>query len=720
MADNKINFDLEINEKSIETAFKPVSTAAGKSAKDSAAAFEQAFSKNKVAFPADVSAAFETQRKGIQATTKATSFVAISSLTDIYAGLALVKGGYDILKKSAEATLDVILEGDKILKTEKRFEALGAQVGIVADIFRNDLVKAVNGFVDDTELIGLASEAFIRLGDNAKQLPQVLEAARKTYAVFGGTIVDNANRIISATETGSKRTLKDIGLYVDLEGAVKKYAKSLGTIPSLLYPAQVEQARLNAILAVSQDRLSAVQNKASATTSYTQLKVALNDLNDEFSKLANSKLGGFFKAIADASRTAVESIAEGLKRARPAETISDLTFKLGLLRNKAEDYEKQLKELGTGSATLAFSANLKGQLVTIKEQISNYEELRRKLNNLAATQAQANKAGGGGAGDSTVDAARLQARKDLLQKINELNTSLNQSEIALQQDEFTRTKASADFERLNFLQKAQENAAYLTQVADLKKTFETNGTNDEALRLQGEQALRDTHFNKLLQIQNKYLADKKALTNEEAANVLTLADTYQQVLAGVAEGVRFQTTNMRQSLKDLGKAFVTTFKTEATKAIFAFAQGSKSASEAASDLFTGIINAMGEMLISQGLGFILQGIAFTYAGIPTGPALVGAGEAMVGLGAVLAAVSAANGGKVGASSDGGGSAGGIYANGNGNNDITKPIADTKPDAPKAVINVNVGQVFDRKETGMWIADILQERFDQDGITVRTT
>ncbi len=779
--DNNIQLDIEISDKSVEGAFKVVDERAGKSAKTSAIAFEvefqkqeqllkssiqkltneskeyvrksamgsaevfqQAFSKQNNIYKASVKQNIDnaigalTNSNGIKKAASESASVfedafrkesasfksialpqansgSLGVLPNAAASVYLLKTAYDLLKTSIVfATEQLVFGGEKILKTEARFAALATSVGIVSDSFKNELAKSINGFIDDTETMRFASEAFVRIGSAAKDLPGVFEAARKSYQVFGGEILDNANRIISAAETGSKRTLKDIGLYTDLEGAVKKYAKQIGTIPSLLTDQQKEQARLNAILIEAENRFGAVQVKAGAVSAYTQLKTALNDLGDEFQKLGSSKLGKVFQGIAEAARSAVDGVTEAIKRSRPADTIAEMTTRLDALKRKQAEYETQLVALGSG-ASLALGANLKGQLVTIKDQIAAYEELRRKTAQVQATKFQdgKDKTPRDTSKDAEIEAAKAAAGTRLI----ELNKTLIQSEIQLAQDEQAIRATRAGLETIYYNQKLLAAATYNTQRTELDKTLAENGTVTEEQRMQAIELLEDTHFNNRLKLQQDYNAKVRALTNEGSIDVVNYADMMAQVLEGAANATKFQFASIKAGLQDLGKAFVTTFKDQATKAIFAFAQGSKNASEAAQGLFTGILNAMGEMLISQGLGFILQGAAFTYAGMPNGPLLIKAGAGMLAFGATLAAVSAANGGKVGAES-GGGTAGSDAYLDNRNNDNQAPIVDTKPENPNTTVNVNVGQVFDRKETGMWIADVLTETFEQNGIVIR--
>jgi hypothetical protein len=785
--DNKISLELEISDRSVETAWGLVDERGTKSAKSSAVAFESAFAQQEQVLKsaiekltnesvnvarksakesADVfQQAFEKQSQIYKASVKqnidqalnaltnpsgvkksaaesasvfeeafakqakdfepvplnidipkGSEFNAIQSLADVNAAVLLVQQGLSLLKKGFVEALDVVLAGEKIQKIEGRFAALATQVGIASESFSGKMRDALKGFVDDTDALAFASEAFVKLGNSAKALPEVIIAARKSYQVFGGDILENAGKIINAAETGSSRTLRDIGLYLNLETAVKKYAKAQGTIPALLTDSQKEQARLSAILAAAEDRFAGVQAKAGSISAYTQLKVALKDLEDEFLKIANSKLGQVFQGIAEGATAAIKSISNTLKNSQPADSVEEITKRIEVLRAKQSKYSEELASLGT-AANLGYGATLKANLVVLKDQINSYDEVRRKLGQLAASQLQNAKAKA--PRDDSADQAILEARRNATAKLSELDKAQQASEIILAQDRVNRARDVANVEDLYNKQKIQQQTNYELEYAALQKTFADNGAFTQDQKNLATETLEQTHLNNMIKLRRDYKDQLNLITNEEALNITSYADGVSAVLAGMREGALFQFTSIKASLKDLGKAFVQTFKQQATNAIFAFAQGTKSASEAAQGLFTGILNAMGEMLISQGLGFIIQGAAYTYAGMPNGPPLAAAGAGMVALGATLAAISAANGGAVGASASGGGSAGVGASTSNGNNNTTTPIVNTKPENPNTQINVNVGQVFDRKETGMWITDILTENFEQNGVIVRS-
>jgi hypothetical protein len=680
-----------------------------KSAAESASVFEDAFRKEAAAWapvPIDVGAA-----------SGAGGFQAIKSLADVNAAVLLARQGVALLQKAFSDTLNFVLEGEKIQKIETRFKALSTQVGIASESFSVDMKKALNGFVDDTDALEFASQAFVKLGSSAKALPQVIEASRKAYQVFGGDILTNAGKIINAAETGSSRTLRDIGLYINLDNVLKKYAKSLGTVPALLTDTQKEQARLNAILAEADTRFAGVQQKAGATSAYTQLKVAMKDLQDEFAKIANSSLGKTFQGLAEGAKKVVDTISEGLRKSRPAETVAEMTERIEALRAKQSKYSTELASQGVGAAT-SYTAALRGQLIGIKDQIANYEELRRKTSQLASEQLAAGKRGQ--PADTSADEAKLRARQAATDKLNELNKAQLQSEIVLSQDRLALSNTQANLEQLYGEQKKQALNNFNLEYSALQKTFDENGAFTAEQKNVAVETLENTHLNNMLKLRGDYKNRLKLITNEEAYDIQGLGDVFSSVLEGIKNSALFQFTSIKGSLKDLGKAFVTTFKQQATNAIFAFAQGSKNAEEAANGLFTGILNAMGEMLISQGLGFIIQGAAYTYAGMPNGPALAAAGAGMIAVGATMAAISAANGGKVGATSGAGGGATGADTGSSFNNsNPTTPIVDMKPENPNTTINVNVDKVFDRKETGMWITDILQDNFEQNGIIVRS-
>lgn len=140
------------------------------------------------------------------------------------------------------------------------------------------------------------------------------------------------------------------------------------------------------------------------------------------------------------------------------------------------------------------------------------------------------------------------------------------------------------------------------------------------------------------------------------------------------------------------------------------------------------LNALGDMSIRMGETMVVQSAAFAaMAALISNPFTAAAGSlafglALIALGAVLKAAAGGGGGAgtAGASAGGGGvaAAGGTGdIGGGGSAALTTPIQETKP-GTSVVVNIS-GHVLDRRETGLAIADVINETFGSNGVTFAT-
>jgi hypothetical protein len=298
---------------------------------------------------------------------------------------------------------------------------------------------------------------------------------------------------------------------------------------------------------------------------------------------------------------------------------------------------------------------------------------------------------------------------------------LSQNATAAQAISFMTSEYS---KRLALVQNFNERIALVEADADLKRQ---QIEKQRAAGIIGTNLERDAKLIQLsnetantiaqIKLQRDQLSDSFADSLSKNSNFENISSSFSLMWQGMQESAQNANVNITKSLKNLGAQFKNTFQTQVSGAIFALAQGTKNGSEALQDLFTGLLNSMGEMLITQGVGFMLQGAAFMWAGLPNGPGLISAGAAMAAFGATLAAVSAANGGAVGAPSSSGGGVASDPMSGGTTAAIVKP-EDLERKKPDTYVNLTVqGDVFDSSETGFRIADLLNRAFDKNGIVL---
>lgn len=131
-----------------------------------------------------------------------------------------------------------------------------------------------------------------------------------------------------------------------------------------------------------------------------------------------------------------------------------------------------------------------------------------------------------------------------------------------------------------------------------------------------------------------------------------------------------------------------------------------------------VLNIMGDMLIQIGgsliaIGLGIEAIKMSIIGLTGGPALA-AGLALVILGTLLKSLSSGGGG--GAQNVGGGD----FGTGGGVAPGQTDVAEQEREKPKTEVTINVqGNVLDRRESGLAIAEVLQEYFDtNDGVLAK--
>lgn len=755
--DNKISFDLELNEGSINSNFglidkraeksakssaavfgeffqkqeqdlkesierlnKASSKAAAKSAEESAQVFRKQFEKQDAIYKASVkqgldnaldaltggnrvkksaqesAAAFEAAFKKIEIPQIIPDAKAAKlSLTDIAAGYFLVTQAIDKVAAAGKAALDFVLRGEAEIKLEQRFRSLAEQANITADVIEGKLTKAARGLLEDDELFQLGSSAFIRIGENAEKLPEVLEAARKSYKVFGGEVTSNAEAIITATETGNKRALRSVGLYTDLDKAVKDYAQRLGTVPALLTEQQTQQARLNAILETADTRFKNVSAEANTISDqYKRAGVSIKEFVDELAKASAQSSGGFFKSLFSGTAEFFDRIKDTTIVSTQANNISELRKQVEILNKRNEELRESTRNLDKDS--FLYGATVQGNTLAIQKNDMALESLKKRQEELRELQrvqgVNASPAAGGG--DEKKDAEQtaefIRRRTELVNKVKELEAQRTQAEVASAQERFNVLQNESNFnfnavqsqaalDTLTDLQNKQRNEAFLVEKANLEKFYNENGINDAALRAQGREALESSHEAKLIQIKKN--AEDQKLKIQKKSNDIALQGT-QQALGNLAS---LQQSSVKE-LAEVGKAA-------------ALAQAT----------IDGYVAVQGAFKVGNTIGGPLLGGAFAAAA---------AAAAAVNI-AKIAAVGGGGGGS--SFSAGGGSSG----SGGGFDSPSSPITDfvpaddVNPQGPQTSVAVTVqGNVLDNRETGLYIAEVLREQFD-NGLVVTT-
>jgi hypothetical protein len=337
----------------------------------------------------------------------------------------------------------------------------------------------------------------------------------------------------------------------------------------------------------------------------------------------------------------------------------------------------------------------------------------------AQTQAEAakNAQAAAGAGPNTNSDEYLRRKQELVAKVQALNDQLNQSEIQVAQTAFQQQQTRMNFEKLVYEQRKAEAEKFELDKAALEKFYADNGVVNEQLRQQGREALESAHVNRLLQIQMQYEEQKKTLFDAATTQVLTVGEAFNNVALGMEQASQELAVDAAKNFKNLGKAMLTSVGQSAGQAFAAFGAAIATGENALEAFGKALLQSLGNAAIQMGTTFILQGIAYTYAGLADGPPLIAAGAALAAAGGLLAASQGAGPGSAGFGGGGSASSGGLE-DANPIIEAPKP-EDTVAATPTTELNLTInGNVLDRRETGLEIATILQEQFQDQGLVIR--
>lgn len=299
MADQKIELEIVLDDGSIKRAFGSIK----KEAEDTGNIFGNAFK--------------------------------INSVTDLASAITLADKALTLFKGTADALLNQVLAGEKIDAINKRFQILAQEAGLSADALQSGISQAVDGTVDMERALEATSSSLINLQAGLNNIPELFEIARRSASVFGGDTIANFERIQQAVLSGNTRSLREIGIFINSASVVENYEKALGATVGGLTEAGRQQAILNEILKVGEDRFKNISTSITPVNeAVKKLDVSYGELGDTVSNVANNVLGTLFTDKLNGARLALDALNVKLgewllgKAPTAAENIKLLTYQL--------------------------------------------------------------------------------------------------------------------------------------------------------------------------------------------------------------------------------------------------------------------------------------------------------------------------------------------------------------------------------------------------------
>jgi len=610
----------------------------------------------------------------------------------------------------AAATFKMALAGEQVNAVNIQFANIASSAGLAADSFKESIIGATQGLIDDEDALQIATKGIIALGDQASKLPAILDASRSVSRGLGKDFKSTFEDLSSFVENGNARVLRQFGIVLDLDKAYANAAKSIGVATGALTEQQKQQIRANLILDEVPKKFDAAsQSVTPLKDAFDRLKVsASNSLESIQSGLANLITKSFIDNQ-DLSNVATarlnNSLSENKKR---LEEINIEVEKLTSLEGRSTLQAIELNKLLTERTRLAKESSTalveaagrsdqelfasleasrqpaapKDRIVANPEQLAlaKQEQLKR-LNDLQAYVSAQDKL--------VLDAEikRIDSLNNLDQRLTAQKSAFAQQSILLEQQKNTAiAQVDEQFSSAKGFTQEQRDLATLA-------TKQNYYLQEQALAQANADKIKSIEDNKNMSVSGGFIAaaDGMKIAAQDFANnsVSKFQELGKQSFATLGQGVGKAFNNFGAALKsggDAGKAF----------------------ESAIGDTIAGVASQFGDLFIQTGIGKL----AMSYGADATGYTMIAAGAALK----LLVGMSGAGGGAAASSaaSDGGG---GIASMPSTSTDLTPTQDLQRAEASTAVSVVIQGDVLDSQESGSRIVNLINEAFSNKGVVI---
>lgn len=516
--------------------------------------------------------------------------------------------------KTALTGLDVILQAEAIEKINKQFELLAKNAGLAGDRLKAGLVEAVKGLADDTDVLQAASRSIAQMGAVAGRLPEIMDLARKTTEVFGGTLIDNFERISQAIARGNANTLRSIGLNVDADRAIRQYALSVNTVVLALSDQERKQAVLNAVLEKGRTAFAGISGDlTNATNSLTLLTTSLKQIAeiailawDRFAgDFVRRRLQGLAELLGDIKTSLTAAFGTGTEQAvAKVDVLSARSFEL---QNKLAELEDQLKKTDK-AAQPEFFAYYTREIEITKRRIA---ETKAELASFGAVVAEAN-AKAGDVGKAPEDTEALEKRTAQQAKFHAdlitLRLQRNKAEL-----EAVETEKQAETLREQEIVLIREQANARMAEIDAQAALGETITRGQAAEMRVQIAA---------EAEARIRAIQRDAVDAQIADLERVAQAQQNTAQGFGAGFKAAAASAGRDMGNfakLGQQAFTAFHKHASSSLMALGEGTKSASEIMRGFMFG---ALADIAQAQGQILLAQGFTGNFAAAAAGAALL--------------------------------------------------------------------------------------------------
>lgn len=212
-----------------------------------------------------------------------------SSLLNVFAAIEVGKAAFSAIKGTIDFASGAITElaqrGEKLGSLVDAFQNLGGQTKIIEEARERTL-----GLVSATDLYAIANNALVRgLPDVNKNFADIADLGARLADTLGKDTKPTIEQLFQAISTGKPIQLQQLGLFVDTDSVVTKYAKSQGIAAEQVSDLQKKQLIQNAVIEQARAKLKELAPVTdSVANAQESLGNSISDVKDRIGLAINS------------------------------------------------------------------------------------------------------------------------------------------------------------------------------------------------------------------------------------------------------------------------------------------------------------------------------------------------------------------------------------------------------------------------------------------------
>jgi hypothetical protein len=237
--------------------------------------------------------------------------------------------------QAGQAALELAQLGAQSLALKSSFEQVQGGVANAASVL-DALRSASRGMINDYDLMLSANKAaLLGVADTAKEMSALLEIASVRGRAMGISATQALSDIVTGLGRMSPLILDNLGITINLEDTMTKYADSIGKTSDALTDAERKQALVNSVIASSADLLADANSAAGtlAGQGFAQLNTAWGN----FKTSIGESLSPFFDARAREAAAGVQAITDAIVNAELNQAKATIAQQVQGLRKMAQD-----------------------------------------------------------------------------------------------------------------------------------------------------------------------------------------------------------------------------------------------------------------------------------------------------------------------------------------------------------------------------------------------